>query len=290
MIQSPAYPSHGVFHHIVNTAFRSSCRTRECYRGAGCQGGGPRKSFEIEICQQSASIGRVSIQPSSPTNRVVEIFGKEVLNAFFTSKRLRLIPSRYHARSRPLVMQYLRRRAVCDTHGTSKVTDALQRTAAELANTHPDLESKLGGLSFAMAAYLAEEEVLRVLEHQISEAIDCDDDSAHVLAAAAFIGDQKLVESLLSSGGKPNTASNLFGTPLQAAAGNGQIGIVRYLLRNGAQINHFSDIALSLKGLLSAEHVCPTLRFSQQQRVGTSLSSDCSAHLRMVCSNRAKDT
>ncbi len=43
----------------------------------------------------------------------------------------------------------------------------------------------------------------------------------------AFIGDQKLVESLLSSGGKPNTASNLVDTPLQAAATNGQIEIVQ---------------------------------------------------------------
>ena len=50
---------------------------------------------------------------------------------------------------------------------------------------------------------------------------------AHVLAAAAFIGDQKLVEPLLSSGGKPNTASNLFDMPLQAAATNGQIEIVQ---------------------------------------------------------------
>lgn len=152
---------------------------------------------------------------------------------------MRLIATSYYARSRPLVMQYLRRRAVCDTRGTSKVTDALKRTAAVLANIHPNFESKLEGLCFAMAAYLAEEEVLRVLEPQISETIDCGDPSAHILAAAAFIGDQKLVESLLSNGGKPNNASLLFGTPLQAAATNGQIETVRYLLRNGAGVNHF---------------------------------------------------
>lgn len=127
-------------------------------------------------------------------------------------------------------MQYLRRRAICDKPSTSKVTDALQRTAAELADIHPNFESKLQGLSFAMAAYLAEEE---------AEAIDCGDPSAHVLAAAAFLGDQKLVESLFSSGANPNNASNLFGTPLQAAATNGQIETVRYLLRNGAGVNHF---------------------------------------------------
>ena len=161
------------------------------------------------------------------------------MNAVFASRVLRLTPTSYYARSRPLVIQYLRRRAICDTPGTSKVTDALQRTAAELANIHPNFESKLEGLSFAMAAYLAEEEVLLVLEPQLSEAIDCGDPSSHVLAAAAFLGDQKLVEALLRSGLNPNNASNLFGTPLQAAATNGQIETVRYLLRNGAGVNHF---------------------------------------------------
>lgn len=115
----------------------------------------------------------------------------------------------------------------------------IRKTAAELANIHPNFESKLERLTFAMATYLAEEEVLRVLEPQISEAIDCGDPSALVLAAAAFLGDQKLLESLLSSGVNPNNASNLFGTPLQAAATNGQIEMVRYLLRNGAGVNHF---------------------------------------------------
>lgn len=69
---------------------------------------------------------------------------------------------------------------------------------------------------------------------------------AHVLAAAAFIGDQKLVESFLSSGGGAN--QTLLATcsirPLQAAAAtNGQIEnrSNTYVLRNGAEkINHFS--------------------------------------------------
>lgn len=130
---------------------------------------------------------------------------------------------------------------------TSKVTDALQRTAAELADIHYNLKSKLDGLSFAMAAYLAEEEVLRVLEPQLSEAIDCGDSSAHVLAAAAFLGGQKLVETLLSDGVNPNNASDLFGTPLQAAATNGQIETVRYLLKNGAQLKHFPRYRLFAK-------------------------------------------
>ena len=65
------------------------------------------------------------------------------------------------------------------------------------------------------------------------------DPSAHVLAAAVFSGDQKLGESLIGSDRKPNNASKLFGTPLQAAATNGQIEMVPYLLRNGAGVNYF---------------------------------------------------
>lgn len=187
-------------------------------------------------------------------------------------------------------MQYLRRRAICNTPNTSKVTDALQRTAAELADIHCNFESKLDGLSFAMAAYLAEEEVLRDLEPQVSEAIDCGDSSAHVLATAAFLGDQKLVETLLSDDVNLNNASDLFGMPLLAAARNGQIETVRYLLRNGAQVKHFPDIALSLKIPLSTEYLCLTQHFRRQQREGTSPWSGCSAHLNMVCSNRAKNT
>lgn len=69
------------------------------------------------------------------------------MNAVFASRELRLMPTSYYAHSRPFVMQYLRIRAVCDTRNTLKVTHALQRTAAELANIHPNFRLKPEGLS-----------------------------------------------------------------------------------------------------------------------------------------------
>lgn len=68
---------------------------------------------------------------------------------------------------------------------------------------HHNHESKLNILCSAMTACLNELEVLRLLDPQAGEVglLRCNDDGARLLAAASWLGDQKLIETLLSSSG-----------------------------------------------------------------------------------------
>lgn len=63
------------------------------------------------------------------------------------------------------------------------------------------------------------------------------DDSSHILAAAAYLGDVPLVRRLLDEGAQINPDTTYFGRPLEAAASQGHTDIVRLLLDLGAAVN-----------------------------------------------------
>ena len=59
----------------------------------------------------------------------------------------------------------------------------------------------------------------------------------HLLTATALLGSLERLDVLFSQGALVNSVSEYFGTPLQAAAGQGHQEMVLYLLKQGADVN-----------------------------------------------------
>lgn len=107
--------------------------------------------------------------------------------------------------------------------------------------------------------------MLRVLEPQISEAIDCEDPSAHVLAAAAFLRDQKLIESLPEVVSKLTMLATYSARHCQPPPQTVRLKRSDIFIEIVLESTISPDIALSLKRPLSTEYPRLTLHFRQQQ-------------------------
>lgn len=63
---------------------------------------------------------------------------------------------------------------------------------------------------------------------------------SELLVAAAFLGEVKLLKALLRAGVDVNRDSDTFGTPLKAAAIQGNLDTAKLLIEHGANANHAS--------------------------------------------------
>lgn len=125
--------------------------------------------------------------------------------------------------------------------------------------------------------------VLELLLHQYPEHKTDHEIFICVLQIVCLIGKQDFVELLLARGADPNRSGYYYGTPIQAAARNGQLEIVRLLLRHGASVNIVQGRwapPCELQQLVAT----PTLLISwcPMAPISTSKAIHTGSHLRMM--------
>lgn len=118
--------------------------------------------------------------------------------------------------------------------------DRIARTVQKLCTSQIDVpQSRITeGLLAAPVFHLGPYSAAKMM---VSESRTCQissSDSSHILAATAFLGKLDVVTSLLHKGVDVNTDSTYFGFPLRAAAGQGHVEMVRFLLEHGATVSN----------------------------------------------------